>query len=45
METDWTWTAQESLTLGLIGLAIFALLLLAYFRERLTQWWRERRGR
>ena len=45
MEIDWTWTPQESLTLGLIGLAIFAIILLAYFRDRVTQWWHQRRRR
>lgn len=43
MEIDWTWTVQESLTLGLIGIAIFVIMLLAYFREKLWQWWRRRR--
>lgn len=34
----------ESLTLGLIGLALSAIVLLAYFRERVSQWWRRKRG-
>lgn len=43
MEIDWTWTAQESLILGLIGLGIFAIILLAYFRDKVMDWWRQRR--
>ncbi len=44
MEAGWNWTVGESITLGLIGLALLAVVLLAYFRHRVTQWWRRRRG-
>lgn len=43
MVIDWTWTARESLTLGLIGVALIALVLLAYFRDKVMEWWRRRR--
>ena len=44
VEADWNWTVGESITLGLIGLALLAVLLLAYFWDRVTQWWRRRSG-
>jgi len=42
VEIDWTWTAQESITLGLLGVALIAAVLLAYFRDWITRWWRRR---
>lgn len=39
MEADWNWTVSESLTLGLIGLSLLGIVLLAYFRARIAQWW------
>ena len=44
MEAGWQWTVGESITLGLIGLALLAILLLAYFWDKVSQWWRRRRG-
>jgi len=37
------WTIQESLTLLAISLLIGAVIVLAYLRERLQNWWRGRR--
>jgi hypothetical protein len=44
VQIDWTWTVRESITLALIGLALFAVLLLAYFRAKIVEWWQRRRG-
>ncbi len=44
MEASWTWTVRESITLALISLALFAVILLAYFRAKIVEWWRRRRG-
>jgi hypothetical protein len=37
------WTTQESLTLLAISLVVGAVILLAYLRERIRDWWRRRR--
>ena len=42
METDWNWTVGESITLGLIGVVLITIVLLAYFWDRVSQWWRRR---
>ena len=44
MEADWNWTVGESLTLGLIGLVLLGIVLLAYFWHRVARWWRHRHG-
>ena len=38
VEADWNWTVGESPTLGLIGLALLGIVLLAYFRHRVARW-------
>jgi hypothetical protein len=37
------WTTQESLTLLAISLLIGAVIVLAYLREKILDWWRRRR--
>jgi hypothetical protein len=37
------WTTQESLTLLAISLIVGAVILVAYLREKIQDWWRRRR--
>lgn len=39
---DWTRTVRESVTPGIPGLALSAIMMLAYFQEKLAGWWRRK---
>jgi hypothetical protein len=38
------WTVQESLILLAISLMLGVVLLLAFLRDQIREWWRRRRG-